>query len=245
MSFPRQRFVLDTTAFTDSKLTNELGGSIKATVNRLSELISVGRLRLNISCYMPPSTFFELKKFLLESNCSVREIDQVETWVVRKSPDRHSVLLSAQIIYDYVSDVRERLDQGMSIVKRAIKDTTKHCERNMERDNKKSNKQLVKDLVKNYGNKYRQKMRRGVLDSLPDIDTLILARELDAGIVSADKGIKSWTERMGIRFVEAKFFPQIILTYLERLDDMPVFLKKLKDKELPNALRKDQKRRFQ
>ena len=64
-------------------------------------------------------------------------------------------------------------------------------------------------------------MRRGVLDSLPDIDTLILAKELGAGVVSADTGIKAWTERMGIRYVEAHFFPQIILTYLERLEDMP------------------------
>jgi predicted DNA-binding protein (UPF0278 family) len=72
-------------------------------------------------------------------------------------------------------------------------------------------------------------MRRGVLDSLPDIDTLILAKELQAGVVSADTGIKAWSERMGIRFVEANFFPQIILTYLERLEEFPESLKKIKE----------------
>lgn len=228
MSFPRQRFVLDTTAFTDSRLVSNFEGGIIATVNRLAELISIGRLRLNISCYMPPSTFAELKKFLLESKCTIREIDQVEAWVVRKAPDRYSVLLSSQVIYDYVSDVRERLDKGMSIVRRAINRATKHCERNFADENGKSREEIVEELARNYQEKYRQKMRRGVLDSLPDIDTLILARELGAGVVSADKGIKAWTERMGIRFVEANFFPQIILTYLERLEDIPAFYKNLK-----------------
>ncbi|MHA1212404.1 MAG: RNA ligase partner protein [Candidatus Heimdallarchaeota archaeon] len=231
MSFPRQRFVLDTTAFTDSKLTNQFGGKVRDVVNRLSELISIGRLRLNISCYMPPSTFNELKKFLLENKCTIRDIDQVEAWVVRKSPDRFSVLLSSQVIYEYVSDVRERLDQGMTIVRRAIKETIKSCERNIYEENGQSENDIEKTIAKTFEEKYRQKMRRGVLDSLPDIDTLILAKELDAGVVSADTGIKQWTERMGIRFVEASFFPQIILTYLERLEDLPDSLKAIKNKK--------------
>jgi len=227
MSFPRQRFVLDTTAFTDAKLISHLGGSINEAVNRLSELISIGRLRLNISCYMPPSTFKELKEFLLESKCSIRDVDQVEAWVVRKAPDRYSVLLSSQVIYDYVSDVRDRLDQGMTIVRRAIKEALKQTEKNLYEKNAQSIKDIESSLSRTYEDKYRQKMRRGVLDSLPDIDTLILAKELGAGVVSADIGIKAWTERMGIRYVEAHFFPQIILTYLERLEDMPSSYKTL------------------
>ena len=229
MSFPRQRFVLDTTAFTDAKLIAQFGGSIIDAVNQLAELISIGRLRLNISCYMPPSTFNELKNFLLESKCTVRDIDQVEAWVVRKSPDRYSVLLSSQVIYEYVSDVRERLDQGMTIVRRAIKEGIKRTEENLIKPNGENTKDLEKNLARTYEDKYRQKMRRGVLDSLPDIDTLILAKELDAGVVSADKGIKAWTERMGIRFVEANFFPQIILTYIERLEDLPSSIRDIKE----------------
>ncbi|MGC9780973.1 MAG: RNA ligase partner protein [Candidatus Heimdallarchaeota archaeon] len=226
MSFPRQRFVLDTTAFTDSKLIEHLGSNIRDAVNRLTELISIGRLRLNISCYMPPSTFSELKKFLLESKCTIRDVDQVEAWVVRKSPDRYSVLLSSQVIYEYVSDVRDRLDQGMTIVRRAIKEALKRSEKNYFDENSLSVKDIETEISRTFEEKYRQKMRRGVLDSLPDIDTLILAKELGAGVVSADKGIKAWTERMGIRYVEANFFPQIILTYLERLEDFPASFKK-------------------
>ena len=229
MSFPRQRFVLDTTAFTDTKLVHRLGGSIIDVVNRLAELISIGRLRLNISCYMPPSTFNELKNFLLENKCSLRDIDQVEAWIVRKAPNRSSVLLNAQVIYDYVSDVRDRLDQGMSIVQRAIKESAKKTEKNILDGTGLKLTDIEKELTKTFGEKYRQKMRRGVLDSLPDIDTLILAKELGAGVVSADTGIKAWSERMGIRFVEANFFPQIILTYLERLEEFPESLKKIKE----------------
>jgi RNA ligase partner protein len=227
MSFPRQRFVLDTTAFTCTRLINQFGGDVRLVVNRLTELISIGRLRLNISCYMPQSTFAELKEFLLENKCSIRDIDQVEAWIVRKSPERYSVLLSSQVIYEYVSDVRDRLDQGMSIVRKAIKEALRQHEKNVSEGNSKSIKDLENSLAKNFQDKYRQKMRRGVLDSLPDIDTLILAKELDAGVVSSDAGIKAWTERMGIRFIEANFFPQIVLTYLERLEDFPTLSKTL------------------
>lgn len=225
MSFPRQRFVLDTTAFTDTKLINHFGGDVRDVTNRLTELISIGRLRLNISCYMPQSTFQELKGFLLENKCSIRDIDQVEAWIVRKSPERYSVLLSSQVIYEYVSDVRDRLDQGMSIVRKAIKEAIKQHERILIEKSNQTTEDLENYLSKNFEDKYRQKMRRGVLDSLPDIDTLILAKELNAGVVAADSGIKAWTERMGIRFVEANFFPQIILTYLERLEDFSALTK--------------------
>ena len=110
----------------------------------------------------------------------------------------------------------------MAIVRKAIKETIKKCESNhASKADPNSTLILENSIAKNYEDKYRQKMRRGVLDSLPDIDTLILAKELGAGVVSADTGIKAWTERMGIRFVEASFFPQIILTYLERLEDFP------------------------
>ena len=171
-----------------------------------------------------------MKEFLLENKCTIRDIDQVEAWVVRKSPDRYSVLLSSQVIYEYVSDVRDRLDQGMTIVRRAIKETIKSCEQNGLDDNGISKQGMEKTISRTFEEKYRQKMRRGVLDSLPDIDTLILAKELDAGVVSADTGIKQWTERMGIRFVDANFFPQIILTYLERLEDLPDSLKTIRNR---------------
>jgi predicted DNA-binding protein (UPF0278 family) len=56
-------------------------------------------------------------------------------------------------------------------------------------------------------------MRQGLLDSAPDLDVLLLAKELEAG-VSSDIGIKKWSEKLGLRFVEASKFPRMLKEYL-------------------------------
>ena len=41
MSFPRQRFVLDTTAFTDTKLLQQYGQNMKEIVNRVTRVFLI------------------------------------------------------------------------------------------------------------------------------------------------------------------------------------------------------------
>jgi len=42
----------------------------------------------------------------------------------------------------------------------------------------------------------------------------LLAKELEAGVVSSDIGIKKWSEKLGLRFVEASKFPRMLKEYL-------------------------------
>ena len=44
---------------------------------------------------------------------------------------------------------------------------------------------------------------------------LLLAKELGAGVVAADEGIKVWAERLGLRFLSAKSFPKMMNEYLK------------------------------
>jgi len=46
----------------------------------------------------------------------------------------------------------------------------------------------------------------GVLDSREDFDLLVLARELDAGVVTEDRGIISWADEFGLRYVRGGSF---------------------------------------
>jgi len=63
--------------------------------------------------------------------------------------------------------------------------------------------------------KYRTALRYGILDSGPDIDVLLLAKELDAAVVASDMGVQKWAEQLGLRFVEAKSFPAMLKEYLQ------------------------------
>jgi len=62
-------------------------------------------------------------------------------------------------------------------------------------------------------------LRYGILDSAPDIDVLILAKELDAAVVASDFGIQKWAEELGVRFVPAHTFPMILKEYLAHARD--------------------------
>jgi len=66
--------------------------------------------------------------------------------------------------------------------------------------------------------RYRIALRKGTLDSAPDLDVLLLAKELGAGVVAADEGIKVWAERLGLRFLSAKSFPKMMEEYLQYYD---------------------------
>jgi len=64
--------------------------------------------------------------------------------------------------------------------------------------------------------KYRMALREGILDSKEDLDVLLLAKELNATVVSADEGIRKWAERIGLKYVEANKFSILLEEFLEK-----------------------------
>ncbi len=51
----KQRFVLDTTAFTDNVLREDMGnGDLTKSVDVMLDLLARSRIKLNISCHCPP-----------------------------------------------------------------------------------------------------------------------------------------------------------------------------------------------
>ena len=54
-----------------------------------------------------------------------------------------------------------------------------------------------------------------LLDSAPDLDVLLLAKEMDAGVVAVDEGIRRWAEKLGLRYVEGNSFPRMLEEYLK------------------------------
>jgi hypothetical protein len=75
-------------------------------------------------------------------------------------------------------------------------------------------REVVGSVVNKFRNKYRSALRYGILDSAPDIDVLLLAKELDAAVVAKDYGIQKWAEQLGVRFVPAETFPRMLQEYL-------------------------------
>ncbi len=186
--------MLDTTAFTIYKEEKEL--------RKFVELIAKARKKLDISCHIPyPTAYKELMTILKSRGYDETLLLKIDTWVVKKTPDRYAVHLPAEIFYEYISDIRERINKGLRVAEEILKE---------------SRKTSLSKLLGKLRDKYREALRKGILDSKEDLDVLILAKELNAAVVTADEGIERWAERLGLRFVPAELFPKMLEEYLKR-----------------------------
>jgi hypothetical protein len=211
----RQRFVLDTTAITDAGLRIKEGyESLCESAHEILDLIALARLKLDISCYIPfPSVYSELTSFLKRNNCSSDIFIKLDTWLVKKTPNRYEVKIPAAIFYEYITVVRQKMNKGRRLAEEYIWESSAVASKLCE-SGEKNIEVEIGNLISRFRDKYRTSMRQGILDSAPDMDVLLLAKELEAGVVSSDAGIKKWSEKLGLRFVEASKFPRMLKEYL-------------------------------
>ena len=108
------------------------------------------------------------------------------------------------------------MNKGMRVSENAIWEAAVQSLVMMSRGEKKAQieTEIIGKAIADFRKRYRQALRKGTLDSAPDLDVLLLAKELGAGVVAADEGIKVWAERLGLRFLSAKAFPKMMNEYL-------------------------------
>ncbi|MDG5761415.1 RNA ligase partner protein [Natronococcus sp. A-GB1] len=210
----KQRFVLDTSLFLTEEIRRD-DESLEEAVLRLLELIANARLNLGISCYVPPTIHDELTTMLEARGVSEEVYSKLNTWVIRKHPDRYAVSIPANVVYSFVDEMSGRVDRGLRVSEKAVRraeDSTDELLKDHE------HKTEVDAVISELREKYRDAMRTGVLDSREDFDLLILARELEAGVVTEDRGIIDWTEDFGLRYIRGREFPDLLEQYLTAVD---------------------------
>ncbi len=224
----KQRFVLDTTAITDTGLRMREGyETLCESAQEILDLIAKARLKFEISCYIPyPTVYGELVSFLKRYECSEDVFIKLDTWLVKKTPNRYEVKIPAAIFYEYVLTMREKINRGRKLAEEYIWESSAITSSIVLRSNSDSDASGKKEeiqreigsLISRFRDKYKTTLRQGILDSSPDLDVLLLAKELEAGVVSSDAGIRKWSERMGLRYVEASKFPRMLKEYLALLE---------------------------
>ncbi|MFB1065231.1 RNA ligase partner protein [Natrinema sp. H-ect4] len=216
---PRQRFVLDTSLFITEEIRRDDDESLEDAVVRLLDLVATARLELNISCYVPPSIHDELATMLRDRDIDEAVFSRLDTWVVRKSPDRYGVRIPANIVYNFIDEMSDRVDRGLRVSEKAIREVEQLDPESLAGgsnadDGREEYMTDADRILSDMRDKYRRALRRGVLDSREDFDLLVLARELDAGVVTEDRGIISWADEFGLRYVRGGQFPTLLEEYL-------------------------------
>jgi hypothetical protein len=220
-NLPRQQFVLDTSLFITESIRRD-GESLEDAVLRLLDLVATARLELNISCHMPPSIHDELATMLRDRDVDEEVFSRIDTWVVRKSPDRYGVAIPAYIVYEFIEEMSDRVDRGLRVSEEALREVEQlDPEQLTQQSAGDGTEQYMTEadrILSKMREKYRRALRQGVLDSREDFDLLVLARELDAGVVTEDRGIISWADEFGLRYVRGGRFPTLLEEYLRATD---------------------------
>lgn len=211
----KQRFVLDTSVFLTEAI-REGDEPLEPAVNRLLDLIAEAKLALNISCYMPPSVYEELTTILADREVDDAVFTKLNTWVIKKNPDRFEVVIPAELVYEFIDEMSDRVNRGLRVAEKAVRKAQDSPDVDVEDHEYMS---AVDAVISDLRQEYRAALRRGVLDSREDFDLLILARELDAGVVTEDTGIISWAEDFGLRYLKGRDFPSLLEEYLDATEN--------------------------
>jgi hypothetical protein len=204
----KQRFVLDTSVFITEEIRRD-GESLEDAVSRFLDLVARAKLELNISCYLPPSIYEELARMLEDRGVSEETFAKLNAWVIKKNPARFEVMIPAEIVYGFIDEMSERVNRGLRVSEKAVRKAEDSRE-----DPAEDHMSEVDKVISDLRDEYRRTLRQGVLDSREDFDLLILAREMDAGVVTEDTGIISWAEDFGLRYLKGRDFPGLLEAYL-------------------------------
>ena len=206
----KQRFVLDTSLFLTPEIRDD-DGTVEDAALALLDRIAEAKLVHNISCYMPPSVKSELTTMLEERDVDEAVFEKLDTWFITKSPAHFEVMIPAEIVYEFIDEMSDRVNRGLRVSEKAVRKAEQsRAEQIEEHDHMTEVDKVVSDLR----DEYRDALRQGVLDSREDFDLLILAQELDAGVVTEDQGIINWAEDFGLRYLKGRNFPPLLREYL-------------------------------
>lgn len=181
-------FVIDTSIFTNPDVSIAFGKSPTTALKGFLRLIS----KLERPCfYMPPSIYHELMNFV-----DVDKIPKdIQVKIFQKPPKKYEMNVPAFLLYELIEDVRHRIDKGLRVAEQAVRGVVADAE---------------PEMIASLRKKYRSALREGIIDSKEDVDLILLAKEMDGILVTADVGIMTWADKLGIRFIESRNLRSVI-----------------------------------
>jgi len=193
----RLRFVLDTSIFVNPEIRKRFGDSPTEAMKTF--LSYAEKLFGRVEFYMPPGIYREVMHFVDEELKP-----EIELYIIKKPPNLHDLKIPAFVVYELIDDIRRRVDKGLRVAEKAVRESV------VEMDN-------VDKVIQKLRRNYRKALREGIVDSKEDFELILLAKELDATIVSADVGILTWAQKMGIKWIDASTFKDVLEGLVEKL----------------------------
>ncbi len=175
----RPAIVIDTSVFVNPDTQHLLGQGVSAA---LREFVSLARSR-NIRVYVPISIFRELSHFVDQD-----ALDALRAYAIVRAPDIFALQVPAAVLHFFIRDIRQRIDRGLRVAEQAARSENSA------------------ETVRRLREKYREVVRSGIVDSVEDLDVILLAKETGAAILTADEGIRNMAHVLGIETFSMRDF---------------------------------------
>ena len=185
--------VLDTSLFVNPEVRNDFGGS---PTEAIKGFLLLAEQIPSLKFYMPSSIFEELMNFVDRRKVPGKLMAVLN----QRSPGKHEMNVPAILLYELIEDVRDRINKGLRVAEKAVRSVGTVDER---------------ELIKGMRKSYREALREGIIDSREDVDLILLAKELDALLVTVDHGAIKWAEKLGIRWLVPDKFRDYLLSFID------------------------------
>lgn len=196
-------FILDTNLFFNMEAGFALGGKTEEVTVNLTKIANSLKKEKKAEFLLPPKAVDEYLSFFQDKNQPF--IREFLSAVTVKSPDVSQVDFPASVFYQLIDDIRARSYRGLNISEEEIEAAVKE----LSGENSLSKKDFqiaIGKYIKSFRERYRQATRFGFLDSVTDLDLIVLAKEVDGFLVSADEGVIKWGRVFGIKEMPAAVF---------------------------------------
>jgi len=176
--------VLDTSIFVNPDSRFLFGKTPKEALNSFLQAVADKK---DITCYIPPSVYEELSKFIEKPLAANKAV-----LINKKPPSSYESPVPAMLVYEFIEEMRLRVNKGLRIAE-------KYCRKEIQQTNGgRSRREHEETLIKSLRQEYRTALREGILDSKEDFDLILLAKELSAYLATTDGGLIKWAQKLGI-----------------------------------------------
>ena len=192
-----QSYILDTNLF----FNMQAGLAFGDTTDKVMESMILSGKKSHL--YMPPRIVEEFLSFFENKEQDI--IKRLLSVITVKSPNIDSFQFPAAVFYTLVDDIRNRSYRGL----RTGEEEIEQAARAMMDGGSLSKMEFQKKVgiqIKGFRDRYRQATRVGFLDSVADLDIIVLAKELDATVVSTDEGLLKWSRLFGVKEMSPSVF---------------------------------------
>lgn len=193
-----ESYVLDTNLFFNMQAGLGFGDTTEKVMETMVAFGQKARL------FMPPRIVEEFLSFFEDKEQT--SIKKLLSHITVKSPNIDSFQFSASIFYTLIEDVRNRSYRGLRIGEEEIEQAASSFMGGTHPLSKIEFQKKVGVQIKGFRDRYRQATRVGFLDSLADLDIIVLAKEIDGIVVSTDEGLLKWSRLFGVKEMSPMVF---------------------------------------